>query len=125
MIRAAVQADVALLIVPADKAGFEASMGDQGRTRQHAQLCHLLGIEQLIVGINKMDSESYKWSDAQYRGIQADNLKMMAKIGYVVHRRSYPAEALCLFIFETTYKSTIACSSLRRSTSTLQRPRAR
>ena len=62
MISGASQADVALLMVPATKGSFETSIQRanhkegrvQGQTRQHAKLCHLLGINQLIVGINKM-----------------------------------------------------------------------
>merc|ERR1711868_316731 len=53
MISGASQADVALLMVPASQGGFETSIakGDhkknevQGQTRQHARLCHLLGID--------------------------------------------------------------------------------
>ena len=29
----------------------------QGQTRQHARLINLLGVKQLIVGVNKMDSD--------------------------------------------------------------------
>merc|ERR1711956_174958 len=59
MISGASQADVALLMVPSNKGGFETSIAKgnhkkgeiQGQTRQHARLIHLLGIEQVIVGI--------------------------------------------------------------------------
>ena len=61
MISGASQADVALLLVPAQEGGFETAVarGDhktgqvQGQTRQHANLLKLLGVEQIIVGINK------------------------------------------------------------------------
>ena len=60
MISGASQADIALLMVPASKGSFEVSVQKgnhktgqvQGQTRQHAKLCNLLGIEQLIVGVN-------------------------------------------------------------------------
>merc|ERR1711881_21456 len=63
MITGASQADVALLMVPANLGGFETSIARgnhksgevQGQTRQHARLINLLGVEQVIVGINKMD----------------------------------------------------------------------
>jgi len=90
MISGASQADVALLMVPASKGGFEVSIAKgnhkkqevQGQTRQHARLCHLLGIEQLIVGVNKMDEGSVKWSEARYKEIQTEVESMLTKIGY-------------------------------------------
>jgi len=90
MISGAAQADVALLMVPANAGGFETSIARgnhkkgevQGQTRQHARLCHLLGIEQLIVGINKMDEKSCNWSEARYKEIKTEVDKMLTKIGY-------------------------------------------
>ena len=63
MISGASQADVALLMVPADMGGFEKpiakgnrSTGEvEGQTRQYACLINFLGVEMVIVGINKMD----------------------------------------------------------------------
>jgi elongation factor 1-alpha len=90
MISGASQADVALLMVPANKGGFETSIAKgnhkkgeiQGQTRQHARLCHLLGIEQLIVGINKMDDKSVNYAEARYNEIKGEVDKMLTKIGY-------------------------------------------
>merc|ERR1711997_1145000 len=90
MISGASQADVALLMVPASKGGFETSIAKgnhkkqevQGQTRQHARLCHLLGIEQVMVGINKMDSKSVNWSEDRYNEIKTEVDKMLTKIGY-------------------------------------------
>jgi len=90
MISGASQADVALLMVPASKGGFETSIAKgnhkkgevQGQTRQHARLCHLLGIEQLIVGVNKMDDQSVNWSQDRYKEIKNEVDAMLTKIGY-------------------------------------------
>merc|ERR1711879_116674 len=54
----------------------------QGQTRQHARLCHLLGIEQLIVGVNKMDEKSCNWSKDRFEEIKGEVEKMLTKIGY-------------------------------------------
>jgi len=54
----------------------------QGQTRQHARLCHLLGIDQVIVGINKMDDKSVNWSQDRYNEIKGEVDKMLTKIGY-------------------------------------------
>ena len=88
MITGAAQADVALLMVPATKGSFETSIqrGNhkegkvQGQTRQHAKLCHLLGIEQLIVGVNKMDGAD--WSEERYNEIKENVTDMLKKIGF-------------------------------------------
>ena len=92
MISGASQADVALLMVPATKGSFETSIQRlnhkegrvQGQTRQHAKLCHLLGIEQLIVGINKMDGADY--SEARYNEIKDEVTKMLKGIGWKVKK---------------------------------------
>jgi elongation factor 1-alpha len=42
----------------------------------------LLGIEQLIVGINKMDDTSVNWSEERYNEIKTEVDKMLTKIGY-------------------------------------------
>jgi len=90
MISGASQADVALLMVPANKGGFETSIAKgnhkkgeiQGQTRQHARLCHLLGIEQLIVGVNKMDDTSVEFKQDRFEEIKSEVEKMLTKIGY-------------------------------------------
>merc|ERR1712219_31741 len=91
MISGASQADVALLMVPANKGGFETSIqkgnhkkGEvQGQTRQHARLLHLLGVEQVIVGVNKMDSTQPKpFSQDRYKEIEKEVKKMLTKIGF-------------------------------------------
>ena len=86
MITGAGCADVALLLVPAEKGGFETAIQKgnknniiQGQTRQHARLLSLLGIEQLIVGINKMDS--CNWSEDRYNEIKDEMSKMIQQAG--------------------------------------------
>lgn len=66
MIAGATGADVAVLMVPAD-GSFNPSIrkGDikagrvPGQTRNHARLLSLLGVRQLIVCVNKMDTIGY------------------------------------------------------------------
>lgn len=86
MITGAGQADVALLLVPAE--GFETAIarGDhstgeiQGQTRQHARLLGLLGIEKLIVGVNKMDAVD--WSETRFNEIKEEMTKMITQAGF-------------------------------------------
>jgi elongation factor 1-alpha len=88
MITGAGCADAALLLVPAEMGGFETAIarGDhstgeiQGQTRQHAKLLGLLGIEKLIVGVNKMDS--CDWSEQRFNEIKEEMTKMITASGF-------------------------------------------
>ena len=94
MITGASQADVALLMVPANKGGFETAIqkGDHkkgvvmGQTRQHANLCKLIGIEQVIVGVNKMDDPSVNYSEERFNEIKGEVEKMLQKAGYKIKK---------------------------------------
>ncbi len=62
MITGAMQADVALIMVPADghfanaiARGNHKAGKKQGQSRQHARLINQLGMEQIVIGVNKMD----------------------------------------------------------------------
>jgi len=88
MITGSATADVGLLLVPAEKGGFEAAIAkadaklgvDEGQTRQHARLLYLLGVEQIVVGINKMDA--CNWSEDRFNEIKEEFQKMLQQIGY-------------------------------------------
>lgn len=57
------QADCAVLIVAAGVGEFEAGISKNGQTREHALLAFTLGVKQLIVGVNKMDSTEPPYSE--------------------------------------------------------------
>jgi elongation factor 1-alpha len=89
MITGTSQADVALLMVPAD-GNFAASIAKgnhkagevQGQTRQHARLINLLGVKQLIVGINKMDCDVAKYGKERYTECANEAKSMLEKVGW-------------------------------------------
>jgi elongation factor 1-alpha len=77
MITGASQADAAILVVSARKGEFEAGVGAGGQTREHAFLARTLGIEQLVVAINKMDDSTPKWSSDRYEEIKAEVTELL------------------------------------------------
>jgi elongation factor 1-alpha len=89
MITGASQADVAVLMVPAD-GNFTASIAKgnhkagevQGQTRQHARLINLLGCSQLIVGVNKMDCDLAKYGKERYDEVANEVKDCLLKVGW-------------------------------------------
>merc|ERR1711976_932526 len=71
MITGSATADVGMLLVPAEKGGFEAAI---------AKADPKLGVEQILVGINKMDS--CNWSHDRFREIKDEFVKMLQAIGF-------------------------------------------
>jgi translation elongation factor EF-1alpha len=54
----------------------------QGQTRQHARLLNLLGVRQLAVGVNKMDSDTAGYKQDRYEEIQNEMKHMLTKVGW-------------------------------------------
>ena len=50
------QADAAVLVVPAKPDEFEVAFSVAGQTREHAILLRNLGVKRLVVAVNKMDT---------------------------------------------------------------------
>ncbi|NWV10324.1 EF1A2 factor, partial [Ptilonorhynchus violaceus] len=82
MITGTSQADCAVLIVAAGVGEFEAGISKNGQTREHALLAYTLGVKQLIVGINKMDSTEPPYSEKRYDEIVKEVSAYIKKIGY-------------------------------------------
>ncbi|PSD67951.1 translation elongation factor EF-1 subunit alpha, partial [Acinetobacter pittii] len=80
MITGTSQADCAILIIAAGTGEFEAGISKDGQTREHALLAFTLGVKQLIVAINKMDTA--KWSEARYKEIIKETSNFIKKVGY-------------------------------------------
>jgi elongation factor 1-alpha len=82
MITGTSQADCGILIVAAGTGEFEAGISKNGQTREHALLAYTLGVKQLIVGVNKMDSTEPPYSQARFEEIQKEVSNYIKKIGY-------------------------------------------
>jgi translation elongation factor EF-1alpha len=63
-----------VLIVAAGTGEFEAGISKNGQTREHALLAFTLGVKQLIVGVNKMDSTEPPYSEVSSFGVSFVNL---------------------------------------------------
>eukprot|EP01125_Pyxidicula_operculata_P012796 TRINITY_DN420_c0_g1_i2.p1 TRINITY_DN420_c0_g1~~TRINITY_DN420_c0_g1_i2.p1 ORF type:complete len:463 (+),score=133.11 TRINITY_DN420_c0_g1_i2:49-1437(+) len=89
MITGASQADVALIMVPAD-GNFTTAIAKgnhkagevQGQTRQHSLLINLLGVKQIVVGINKMDTDIAGYKEARYVEVRDEMINMLQKVGW-------------------------------------------
>merc|ERR1711982_226093 len=82
MITGTSQADCGVLIVAAGTGEFEAGISSNGQTREHALLAYTLGVKQMIVAINKMDSTAPPYSEARFKEIQGEVEKYIKKVGY-------------------------------------------
>ncbi|PWN47979.1 hypothetical protein IE53DRAFT_219641 [Violaceomyces palustris] len=80
MISGAAQADCALLVVDAVKGAFEAGFGPNGQTREHALLVRSLGVQQLIVVVNKLDAVDY--DQARFEEIVMALKPFLVKCGF-------------------------------------------
>lgn len=89
MVSGSSQADVGVLMVPAD-GNFTTSIAKgnhkegevPGQTRQHARLLNLLGVKQLIVCVNKMDSDTAKYSQDRFDEVKNEMKDMLIRVGW-------------------------------------------
>ena len=61
---------------------FEAGISKNGQTREHALLAYTLGVKQLIVACNKMDSTEPPYSQARFEEISKEVAGFIMKVGY-------------------------------------------
>jgi len=80
MISGAAQADVAILVINASGKEFERGFEKDGQTKEHAILARSLGIEQLVVAVNKLDLE--EWSKEKFDSIKEELTSFLRKIGF-------------------------------------------
>jgi sulfate adenylyltransferase subunit 1 len=72
MVTAASTADLAVILV-------DARRGVLPQTRRHSKLAHMMGIEHLVVAVNKMDLVDY--DEATFRNIEAEYLHFATRAG--------------------------------------------
>jgi elongation factor 1-alpha len=77
MITGTSQADAAVLVVSARE-----GEGVMAQTREHAFLARTLGVAQLIVAINKMDSTQPGYSEKRFNEVKDQVTKLLTPIGF-------------------------------------------
>jgi len=82
MITGTSQADCGVLIIASGTGEFEAGISKNGQTREHALLAYTLGVKQLIVAVNKMDSTEPPYSKDRFEEIQKEVSNFIKKVGY-------------------------------------------
>ena len=75
MITGTSQADAAVLVV-------SAAEGVQAQTKEHIFLARVLGVEQLIVAVNKMDATKPPYSEPRYNEIKTEVTGLLKAVGF-------------------------------------------
>ncbi|CAN0226470.1 unnamed protein product, partial [Ectocarpus fasciculatus] len=95
MISGASAADAAVLVVPAAVGEFESGFQANGQTKEHAMLAKALGVNQLLVVVNKLDATDPPWSEARYEAVKAEVGPFLARTGFRPKKvRFLPASGL-------------------------------
>ncbi len=89
MITGTSQADGAILFVSAKTGEYESGIGPGGQTREHAFLAKTLGVNQLVVAINKMDDATVNWSQERYEDVRNGAADLLKITGYRVENISF------------------------------------
>lgn len=87
MITGTSQADAAILIIATGKGEFEAGISKDGQTREHGLLAFTMGVKQMVVALNKMDSIDY--DQDRYKEIVANVSEYLEKVGYKVKNMNF------------------------------------
>jgi len=82
MIEGAAQADVAILVISARSSEFESGFQKSGQTREHIILAKTLGIQKVVVVVNKMDDETVAWSQTRYDQIKKSVSTFLGSVGF-------------------------------------------
>lgn len=82
MITGASEADAAVVLVSGKKGETEVGTGSGGQTREHAFLLKTLGVNQVVVCINKMDDPLIAYKEDRYNEVKAEMEKLLKSVGF-------------------------------------------
>ncbi len=86
MVTGASQADGAVLFISAKRGEYEAGTNPGGQTREHAFLAKTLGVDQIVVAVNKMDDPTVNWSQQRYDEVKDGVSRLLKMVGYDVSK---------------------------------------
>lgn len=86
MITGASQADCAILVSSSRTGEFEVGVEAGGQTREHAFLLKTLGVNQIVVAINKMDDPTVNWSQERYNECKKQLEFLLKTVGFNVSK---------------------------------------
>ncbi|OAL28869.1 translation elongation factor Tu [Fonsecaea nubica] len=78
MIAGASQADFAVLVIDASTGNFESGL--RGQTKEHALLVRSIGVQRIIVAVNKMDVAG--WSEERFNEIRLQMTAFLSSAGF-------------------------------------------
>ena len=97
MITGTSQADAAVLVVAAPE-------GVMAQTKEHIFLARTLGVNQILVAVNKMDATQPEYSEERYNQVKEDVTTLMKTIGYKLDKIQFvPTSA---FVGDNATKNT-------------------
>lgn len=85
MITGATQADCAILVVSARPGEAETALGPEGQGREHLILLRSLGVGQIIVAVNKMDTVNY--DQKRFEEVKNAVLNLAKQLGYNIEKQ--------------------------------------
>jgi elongation factor 1-alpha len=86
MITGAAQADAAVLVVAAND-------GVNAQTKEHAYLAKVLGVNQIIIGINKMDISGVDYKEARFNQVKEEVSTLLKGVGYKLDKVQFVSMA--------------------------------
>jgi len=89
MVTGASQADGAILFISAKRGEYEAGTNPGGQTREHAFLAKTLGVDQMVVAVNKMDDPSVDYNKDRYEEVKDGITRLLKMVGYDVSKIAF------------------------------------
>jgi elongation factor 1-alpha len=89
MVTGASQADGAIMLISAKKGEFESGTNPGGQTREHAFLAKTLGVNQIVVAVNKMDDPTVAWSEQRYQEVKDGVSRLLQMVGYDISKVNF------------------------------------